>query len=89
MKGMEEEEEEEEEEEGVEDDDRATRGCHVIMADQSPQTSVRYIIYCCPSCNGNNTGTPFDVGRLKQCTILMASDDEHKSSTACSHGVDG
>ena len=42
-------------------DTSATRGCHVIMANQSPASGVRYIIYCCAACNGSKDGASFDV----------------------------
>jgi hypothetical protein len=73
--------------------DRATRGCHVIMANQSPQTGTRYIIYCCPSCNGNKNGTPFDVRSNAVMHNLdgkpcKAQECKGKSHPSCSHGLD-
>jgi len=40
---------------------KGTRGCHVIMANQNARSGTRYIIYCCPSCNGDKHMSSFDV----------------------------
>jgi len=45
---------------------RATRACHVVMVNQSgakPRDGggIRYIVYCCPECNGQKLGQANDV----------------------------
>jgi hypothetical protein len=49
---------------------RATRACHVIMANQSAATGSRYIVYCCAVCNGNKNGEICDIRGNAECYMM-------------------
>jgi hypothetical protein len=40
---------------------KGTRACHVIMANQNSDSGTRYIVYCCPTCNGQKQGEVNDI----------------------------
>ena len=65
--------------------DRATRGCHVIMANQSAAKpsrggGLRYIIYCCASCNGAKHLESFDV---RSNAVMHNMDGRKCRASAC------
>jgi len=66
----------------------ATRGCHVVKANQSGAAPARgggnrYIVYCCPSCNGNKDGTSFSV----RLNAIMHNLDGKPCQAAACHGA--
>eukprot|EP00050_Salpingoeca_kvevrii_P019370 m.85307 g.85307 ORF g.85307 m.85307 type:complete len:100 (+) comp8379_c0_seq1:384-683(+) len=49
---------------------RATRACHVIFVNQPHERANRYIVYCCPTCNGQKLGQISTLRRNAQCFLL-------------------
>ena len=43
------------------------RACHVIMANQNANSGTRYIVYCCPTCNGQKLG---QVNNIRSNAIM-------------------
>ena len=51
-------------------DGDATRACHVIMANQNSDSGIRYIVHCCPTCNGQTEGQTNDIRRNAENYML-------------------
>lgn len=49
---------------------KATRACHVVMANQSSSTGSRYIVYCCATCNGYKNGEVTSLRLNAECYMM-------------------
>ena len=49
---------------------KGTRACHVIMANQNSSSGQRYIVYCCPTCNGQKQGEINNIRANAEAYIL-------------------
>lgn len=53
---------------------KGTRACHVIHANQSASSGKRYIVYCCPTCNGQKLGQLNEIRSNAECYCLEDCD---------------